>query len=641
MRRDSAGGGAGTAARPAARVLRLSLVQFGVVAAAVLTGSTAALVFGSWSFYTGTHTDVLSTVSMFLAAGCCWWTARAADGASRWCWTMFGTAVTMWTAADVAWFANGLGMDVVGMIPAANALYLVGLGPIVAGLLFYPVGTWERGAGLRLVLDVLVLSSALMLVTQLLVLREVADGVGSTWEALVLGVYPVTDLVMAGLATLLVLRSVGRPPLDLVLIALAFVTWATADNGYALLTVRGTDTTVTTVALAYVVAPALLGLAALNASISGSQVRTVQRNATGTLAALLPDVAALGAAVLCIALGLDGLEDWALAGVTLTLTAIRQVVLTSDNHGLRQSLERRVSDRTEELQHLADRHERILDSVGEGIFGVDGRGAISFVNPAAAQMLGWAPSDLLGRNACEALCTRQHDSCPLNLVLNVGDVATHGETEYARRDGTRLPVAITAAPNLAADGGRGAVVVFRDISDRHVVDLMKAEFVSAVSHELRTPLTAIRGSLELLADGAAGVLPPGAHEIIALAERGSERLARLVNDIIDMERLEVGSFSVEPTAQEIEPLIRTSVNSLRALADQAQVRLVVGQAHGRAMCDADRVVQAVVNLVGNALKFTAPGGAVRVSAVPTGREITVSISDEGRGIPADKLESIF
>jgi hypothetical protein len=119
----------------------LSLVQFGVVAAVVLTGSTAAQVFGSW-----------------LAA-------RAADGASRWCWTMFGTAVTVWTAADVAWFANGLGLDVVGMIPTANALYLAGLGPIVAGLLFYPVGNWERGAGLRLVLDVLVLSSALMLVT--------------------------------------------------------------------------------------------------------------------------------------------------------------------------------------------------------------------------------------------------------------------------------------------------------------------------------------------------------------------------------------------------------------------------------------------------------------------------------------------
>jgi PAS domain S-box-containing protein len=110
--------------------------------------------------------------------------------------------------------------------------------------------------------------------------------------------------------------------------------------------------------------------------------------------------------------------------------------------------------------------------LGEGIFGVDGRGAISFVHPAAAQMLGWAPSDLLGTNACETLCTRQHDSCPLNLVLNVGDVATRGETEYARRDGTRLPVAITAAPNLAADGGRGAVVVFRDISDRHVVNLV-------------------------------------------------------------------------------------------------------------------------------------------------------------------------
>ncbi len=187
-----------------------------------------------------------------------------------------------------------------------------------------------------------------------------------------------------------------------------------------------------------------------------------------------------------------------------------------------------------------------------------------------------------------------------------------------------------------SNGGHGAVVAFRDITERHMVELMKQEFVSAVSHELRTPLTSIRGSLELLADGAAGELPGTAHEIVAMAQRGSERLSRLVNDIIDIERLESGSFRIEPTPQNIEPLVKATVSSLQALAEQGHVSLVVDQARGHALCDADRVVQALVNLVGNALKFTPPGGTVRINATPDDHEVVFAISDEGRGIPAGR-----
>src|SRR5680860_494576 len=131
-----------------------------------------------------------------------------------------------------------------------------------------------------------------------------------------------------------------------------------------------------------------------------------------------------------------------------------------------------------------------------------------------------------------------------------------------------LALAITAAPNSGAEGSHGAVVVFRDITERHVMDQMKQQFVSAVSHELRTPLTAIRGSLELLADGAAGELPVTAQKIVAMAEHGSERLTRLVNDIIDIERLEAGSFSVEPRPQGVAGLVEATANSLQALAEK-------------------------------------------------------------------------
>jgi PAS domain S-box-containing protein len=350
---------------------------------------------------------------------------------------------------------------------------------------------------------------------------------------------------------------------------------------------------------------------------------------------------ALCAVILCIVFGLHGTADWTLAFVALALTSIRTAVLTSDNHGLRHSLEARVADRTNELQLFSDRHQRILESMGEGIFGVDELGRFSFFNPAGARMLGWEPADLLGRDACATLCAQVHDDCPLDMVKNVGDVVTQSETEYKRRDGTPLTVEITAAPMAGSNGAHGAVVAFRDITERHVVELMKQVFVSSVSHELRTPLTSLRGSLELLADGAAGELPATAHEILAMAQRGSERLSRLVNDIIDIERLEAGSFRITPTPQDIEPLVEATVDSLRALAEKGHVTLVVEQARGHALCDADRVVQALVNLVGNALKFTPPGGVVRINATPDDHEVRFAISDEGRGIPEDELEAIF
>ena len=238
--------------------LQIGFVVTGVLMVAV----TCVAAFGHWAGGTATLTDAVSTFASFLAAGCCLYAASQARGASRWSWSLFGTTMIMWTLADVLWFLDGLFAGFQLILPATNYLYLLGLIPVVAGLLLFPVGKWERGAGLRLVLDALVLGSALLLVSHLLVLREVIERVGANREALSYAVYPVTDILLAGLAVLLVLRSVGKPRGDLVILGLAFATWTLADNGYALLSARGEDYTQTGVVVAYVVAPLLLGLAA-------------------------------------------------------------------------------------------------------------------------------------------------------------------------------------------------------------------------------------------------------------------------------------------------------------------------------------------------------------------------------------------
>ena len=173
------------------------------------------------------------------------------------------------------------------------------------------------------------------------------------------------------------------------------------------------------------------------------------------------------------------------------------------------------------------------------------------------------------------------------------------------------------------------------------LDGMKQEFVSAVSHELRTPLTAIRGSLELLADGDVGELPPGARPVVEMASRGSQRLSRLVDDIIDLERLESGTFGFDPTSLDLLPLLHEATGSLAPLAREAGVEVSVAAVCAQVHCDGDRIAQAMVNLVGNALKFTPPGGRVDVTSVIRGREVRVSVADTGRGIPAAELSAVF
>lgn len=618
------------------------LVRNGAISTVLLVIVATALVLGPTSADPDFIADVVSMVASYLGFLCCLHTARTSTGALRASWALFATTMGMWAAADTIWLAYATASGQHPLTSVADWLYLLGISPAAVGLMLFPAGTWERGARSRLVLDVLVLGSGLLLCSQLLVLDEVTKLNPSAWDRLIFEIYPVTDVLLAGLAVLLLIRTAGRPRLDLTLVALAFVTWTATDNGYALLSSRGDEYTGSLVAVGYVVAPLLLGLGALSSPGSARRKRTLERHPTGTASAMLPDLVMVVSFAVVVQRGLDSWPDWTLAGVTLAFTAVRQLVFSFDNHGTRMDLERKVDDRTLELRQLSERHSSILEAVGEGIVGVDEAGEIVFVNRVGAAMLGWAPRDLEGRNACRTLCLEQpHDQCVIDTVMALGQVVERAETRYVRRNGSGFPVEITAAPRPGTGGPAGAVLAFRDVSDRLAIDQMKRDFVSTVSHELRTPLTAIRGSLELLADGDTGELPAEAQGVVDMAMRGSERLTRLVNDILDVERLQAGSFDVRPKPQDVGPIITSTVASLQPLARAAGVTLTTDAESVRALCDADRLVQALTNLVANAIKFTPQGGLVQVSAEQHGRDVLVSVRDEGCGIPAEHLGSVF
>ncbi|SDS99001.1 PAS domain S-box-containing protein [Nocardioides scoriae] len=586
--------------------------------------------------------DHLGNLASLVAVVACLAAARGTSGRTALTWSCFAATALTWLLADLLWSVDQQWVAGAGLGDAARVLYLLGALPCVVGVLVVPVGRWERGARVRLALDALVLATAGVLVADALVLRDLlpsSPGGGDVVAVL----YPVTDLVVVSLALTLGRRRHGPPRADLLLLAAAFLVWTVTDLAFARVTVARADYFVTPVGVGYVVAPLLLALAALCALRDRDTDATggaMARHAASRVLAPLPEIVVLVAGLVALVRQPETWHEWTLVGLGAGLAVVRQVLLAVDGHELRSTLEERVAARTGELQELADRHQQILGSVVEGIFGVDGAGRITFVNAAAERLLGWRSTVLLGRPACERVCAEDHDDCLLDAVLGQGRALPRTETVYRRADGALLPVEITATP-LVGDGGQGAVVCFRDVAERALVEEMKRHFISAVSHELRTPLSAIRGSLEMLADGDAGALPPPALELVSMGERGAQRLGRLVDDIIDVERLSTGEFDVVARPEPLEPLLRSTVATMRPLAEQHGVRIEVGEVAGDALCDADRVVQALVNLVGNAVKFTPPGAAVHVSAETRGAEVMVTVRDEGRGIPEEDLDRVF
>jgi signal transduction histidine kinase len=181
----------------------------------------------------------------------------------------------------------------------------------------------------------------------------------------------------------------------------------------------------------------------------------------------------------------------------------------------------------------------------------------------------------------------------------------------------------------------------RMIVDLRAVDRLKSEFVSVVSHELRTPLTSIRGSLGLLASGAMGELPPDAAEMLHIATSNTDRLVRLINDILDLERIESGNEALEIRPVRVGEVFRQAASAVHGAAVTAGVTLDVETPDIAVDGDPDRLVQAITNLLGNAIKFSDPGTTVHLDAETRAHQVVLRVRDQGRGIPPDMLETVF
>jgi signal transduction histidine kinase/CheY-like chemotaxis protein len=188
------------------------------------------------------------------------------------------------------------------------------------------------------------------------------------------------------------------------------------------------------------------------------------------------------------------------------------------------------------------------------------------------------------------------------------------------------------------------------LSERSQLDTLKDEFISTVSHELRTPLTSIRGALGLLSSGIIGDVDAKAQNLLRIAVTNTDRLIRLINDILDLERMESGRAPLQIRRCSLRELSQQAIETMTAMADANTVHLELAPSSAAMIAspealffdgDADRILQVLTNLLSNAIKFSPPASTVRVHTDATTESILLKVVDEGRGIPADKLDSIF
>lgn len=314
-----------------------------------------------------------------------------------------------------------------------------------------------------------------------------------------------------------------------------------------------------------------------------------------------------------------------------------------------------------ELQDVTALRQTLLDSANFSIISTDTDGIIRSFNRGAERMLGYAAAELVGQSTPaiihdlnEVVDRAKELSNELGEVIKPGfdafvakariGIPDEREWTYVRKDGSTLPVLLSVTA-VRGPGGRinGFLGIASDITERKRIEQMKSEFISTVSHELRTPLTSIRGALSLVMGKAKEQLPEKARRMLELAERNSERLTLLINDILDLEKIEAGRLEFDIKVVDLVVLATRALEDNEGYASEHHVKLVLDNqvAHAQVRADEHRLLQVFSNLISNAVKFSPPKGRVEISVAEHGRGFRATVRDHGSGIPEAFRNQIF
>ncbi|MEZ4414929.1 MAG: ATP-binding protein [Gemmatimonadota bacterium] len=316
-----------------------------------------------------------------------------------------------------------------------------------------------------------------------------------------------------------------------------------------------------------------------------------------------------------------------------------------------RGLAREANGRRLDAVHARRETDAVLRATADGVLGVDLDGRCTFINRAAAEMLGRSPRSALGRDLDSLAFGDEPESGMPRLfrqALESGNVSFSTDTELRRLDGSTFPAKVSCRPMIDGREVRGAVLSFVDLTEireaeaaLHEAVRARDEVVGVVSHDLRNPV----GTIYIAADLLLEVPLPleKQREQLVVIKRQAKHMEELIRDLLDISRIETGTLPVHPTPNAVGPLVEDVLAQLRPLAHQKGIRIdeQLAGALPHVNADRNRVLQVFSNLLGNAIKFTPEGGRIVIRSLPGEGEVVFEVADTGVGIPTDHLDRIF
>jgi PAS domain S-box-containing protein len=299
-------------------------------------------------------------------------------------------------------------------------------------------------------------------------------------------------------------------------------------------------------------------------------------------------------------------------------------------------------------QFAVEKFRLAVKSCPGGVIMIDSAGTILLVNAETERLFQYRREEFIGRPVEILVPLRYRAELPQYRKsfcddLHARSIGKCGELFGLRKDGTEIPIEIRLDPIQMPDGCIVILSAINDVSDRIRNDQMKDEFVAMVSHELRTPLTSIAASLGLLVADPTGKLSDNAMPLLRIAHSNSQRLIRLVNDILDIEKIESGNVEFHMKELAVRPLVEQAIEDNRGFTDQfgVVVRFNALSVDVVVRADFDRLTQVMTNLLSNAAKYSPRGGEVLVTIENIGAKVRIAVHDHGPGIPAAFRSRVF
>ncbi len=338
----------------------------------------------------------------------------------------------------------------------------------------------------------------------------------------------------------------------------------------------------------------------------------------------------------------------------LVVTAAKLAATAEKLKSSYQTLEKKVLERTQSLEMSRVKEEAILLSIGDGLIVTDEKGIVTIINQTAERLLEKKTNEAIGKSFSNvsSLVDEKGISVPLEqhpismaLKTRITTTTAIGSPYYHNReDGTRFPVAITATPVILEGKVIGTIKVFRDITYEREIDKAKTEFVSLASHQLRTPLSAVNWYAEMLLAGDVGELNQQQKKYLDEVYRSNQRMVELVNALLDVASLELGTFVVEPETTDIRKLSESVIGEQTVQIAAKKILFSFDCSKEISVMQADPKLLRMVmqNILSNAVKYTHEGGKIHFTAtLEKKKNLLLKITDTGYGIPKNQQDKIF